>query len=105
MSEQREQTRSGFVEALWLLALDLLFLPNTEIILHVSVEELFEVGPSVLADVQKNSVRGARKVVCRNQNSGSAAGDFCSHISRLLFHRLANCLGFIYIYKCLHSIF
>ncbi len=44
------------VEALWLPSFDFVFLPNTEIMLNDGGEQLFEVGPSVHADLQNDFV-------------------------------------------------
>ncbi len=88
---QRELTRSVSVEALWLRALELVFLANTEIVLNDSGEHLFEVGRSMLADLQNDFVLGAKKGICRNKKSPTAASDFCRQISK--FHGRAVTFG------------
>ncbi len=55
---------SGNVE----VGLDLVFLPNTEIMLSDSCELLFEVGPSIFADLQDEFVHGVRKEICQDKN-------------------------------------
>ncbi len=42
------------VEELWLAALDLVFLPSTEIMSDASGDQLVEIGASVLVDLQND---------------------------------------------------
>ncbi len=51
----------ALVEALWLPSFDFVFLPNIEIMLNDGGEQLFEVGPSVHADLQNDFVHGLRQ--------------------------------------------
>ncbi len=64
------------VEALWLAALDLVFLPNTEILSNDSGDQLVEICASVLADLQNDFVHCVRQEICRDQNLPTAASEF-----------------------------
>ncbi len=96
MSEQKQHTRSvdaegaliapaaANVESLWLEALDLLFLQNTEIMSNDSGDQLVEIGASVLANLQNDFVHGVRQEICRDQNMPAAESEFRLLISK--FH-------------------
>ncbi len=79
------------VEALWFPVLDLVFLPNTEIMPNDSDEQLLGVGPSVLADLKNVFVHGVNQEICRDQNSPTAASEFRRQISK--FHSRAVKFG------------
>ncbi len=54
---------AAHVEALWFPVLDLVFLPNTEIMPKDSSEQLVEAGPSVIADKQNDFFHGLRQEI------------------------------------------
>ncbi len=68
-------------EALWCPVLNLVSLSNTEIMASDSDEQLVEICPSVLADLQYDFVHGLKQEICRDQNSPTAASDFRRQIS------------------------
>ncbi len=73
---------AAYVKALWFPVLNLVPFSDTEIMASNGGEQLVEVCPSVLADLQNDFVHGLRQEICRDQNSPTAASDFRRQISK-----------------------
>ncbi len=71
--------------------LDLVFLPNTEIMWNDIRDQLAEIGASVIADLPNDFVHGVRQEICRHQNLPTAASEFRLLISK--FHSRAVKFG------------
>ncbi len=63
-------------------ALDLVFLPNAEIMSNDTGDQLVEIGASVLADLQNDFVHSVRQEICRDQNLPTSVSDFRLLISK-----------------------